>query len=232
MPALKSGMLAYCVLTTTVLGVFTITQAISNPSKASFQEIDVQRINVREPDGTLRMVVFSKAAAPGAPWRGKEIARPDRQSSAGILFMNDEGTENGGLIFDGAKKDGKVSSHGHLSFDPYEQDQVIALEHEQENGQSYASLQFNDLPDTPLRWDLDKSTPQGKAEIERLVKAGAFGYPRLSIGRRSDRSSGVTLADDKGRPRLYLNVTAEGVASIAFLDENGKPVRTLTADGK
>ena len=67
MPALKNGMLAYCVLTTTVLGVFTITQAISNPSKASFQEIDVQRINVREPDGTLRMVVFSKAAAPGAP---------------------------------------------------------------------------------------------------------------------------------------------------------------------
>jgi hypothetical protein len=52
------------------------------------------------------------------------------------------------------------------------------------------------------------------------------------MGRRSDRSSGVTLSDDKGRPRLYLNVTAEGVASIAFLDENGKPVRTLTADGK
>jgi hypothetical protein len=232
MPALKSGMLAYCALTTTVLGVFTITQAISNPSKASFQEIDVQRINVREPDGTLRMVVFSKAAAPGAPWRGKEIARPDRQSSAGILFMNDEGTETGGLVFGGAKKDGKVSSHGHLSFDPYEQDQVIALEQEQENGQRYATLQFNDMPDTPIRWDLDAGTPQGKAEIERLAKAGAFGNSRLSIGRRSDRSSGVTLSDDKGRPRLYLNVTAEGVASIAFLDENGKPVRTLTADGK
>ena len=232
MPALKNGMLAYCVLSTTVLGVLTITQATSNPSKASFQEIDVQRINVREPDGTLRMVVFSKAAAPGMPWRGKEIPHPDRQTSAGILFMNDEGTETGGLIFGGAKKDGKVSSHGHLSFDPYEQDQVIALEQEQENGRRYATLEFSDRPDTPIRWDLNPGTPQGKAEFERLAKAGGLGHPRLSIGRRSDRSSGVTLSDDKGRPRLYLNVTAEGVASIAFLDENGKPVRTLTADGK
>jgi hypothetical protein len=119
-----------------------------------------------------------------------------------------------------------------LELRPYEQDQVIALEQEQENGRRYATLEFSDRPDTPIRWDLNPGTPQGKAEFERLAKAGALGHPRLSIGRRSDRSSGVTLSDDKGRPRLYLNVTAEGVASIAFLDENGKPVRTLTADGK
>ena len=74
---------------------------------AKFESIDVQRINVVEPDGTLRMVISNKSAAPGAIIRGKEYAHPDRQS-AGILFFNDEATENGGLIFGGAKgKDGK-----------------------------------------------------------------------------------------------------------------------------
>ncbi len=87
------------------------SKKFESPSK--FESIDVQRINVVEPDGTLRMVISNKSAAPGAIIRGKEYAHPDRQS-AGILFFNDEATENGGLIFGGAKgKDGKPQSYGH-----------------------------------------------------------------------------------------------------------------------
>lgn len=232
MSRLRIGMLAYCVLTTTTLAIFEVGQAISNPSKVSFNEIDVQRINVREPDGTLRMAIFNKAGAPGSPWRGKEIPRPDRKDSAGMLFMNDEGTETGGLIFGGRKHDGTVASGVHLSFDQYEQDQVIELTQGQEGGQRRAMLMFSDKPDMPIPWHLDQNTPEGKAEIERMKKAGGFGHQRLSIGRARDRASSVLLSDDKGRPRLHLNVTAEGTASITFLDENGKPVRTLTPEGK
>jgi hypothetical protein len=47
-----------------------------------------------------------------------------------MLFFNDEGTENGGLIFSGPKnKDGKViDSGGSLTFDQYEQDQIVQIE--------------------------------------------------------------------------------------------------------
>lgn len=222
-------MLGYSVLVTTLLAGLTLSQAVSKPApgKAAFDEIDVHRINVREPDGTLRMTISNTASAPGTPWRGKEIPRPERKS-AGILFMNDEGTENGGLSFGGSKKDGQVSSWGHLSFDQYEQDQVISLDQSEENGKRAAALVFADMPDTPMRWDLSDKTPEGRAEIEKIAKEGGFGRQRLVIGKGQERESLVGLLDAQGRPRLLLKVAADGAASIEFLDEKGKAVRTFT----
>ncbi len=64
---------------------------------------------------------------PGSFYHGREIDRPDRRDSAGMLFINDEGTEDGGLIYGGATTDGKRSSFSHLSFDQYEQDQTVVM---------------------------------------------------------------------------------------------------------
>jgi hypothetical protein len=94
----------------------------------SFDQITVHRIHVIEPDGTLRLILSDRAAIPGAFVRGKEYPRPDRRDAAGLLFMNDEGSEMGGLIWSGLKdKDGKIQNHAHLSFDQYEQDQILQL---------------------------------------------------------------------------------------------------------
>lgn len=49
------------------------------------------------PDGTPRMVISNKSLFPGIVIKRQEHLHPDRQS-AGMLFFNDEGTENGGLI--------------------------------------------------------------------------------------------------------------------------------------
>jgi hypothetical protein len=225
--------LLYCVLVTTALGAVTLRQAVSEPSHSSLTVLDVQRINVREPDGTLRMVISNTATEPGIIVKGKQRPHPSRKT-AGIIFYNDEGTENGGLIFGGARQDGKVSSSGHLSFDQYEQDQVISLEQSEEDGRRQAGLTIMDRPDNPIPWDLvtRANTPAGKAEIEKLGKAGAFGQPRLFIGKASDRSSDVVLKDAQGRPRLLLRVAPDGAASIDFLDGNGKTQRTLTPDAK
>jgi hypothetical protein len=53
-------------------GVLTLTFAIAilggwagERKKTSFEEIDVQRINLVEPDGTLRMIISDKALWPG-----------------------------------------------------------------------------------------------------------------------------------------------------------------------
>jgi hypothetical protein len=226
---LQRILLGYSVVMTTLLAALALSHAIHDTSAndATFDQLDVHRINIREPDGTLRMTISNSASAPGTPWKGKEIARPDRKE-AGILFMNDEGTENGGLIFGGAKKDGKVSSFGHLSFDQYEQDQVISLDQSEEDGHRRATLVFADRPDASMRWDLDDKTPAGRAEIERLAKEGAFGRRRLVIGKGPQRESAVVLADAQGHERLILKVTAEGAASIQFLDEKGNVVRDFT----
>src|SRR4051812_43417679 len=107
-------MLGYSVLVTTLLAALTLSQALSGPKpgKAAFDEIDVHRINVREDDGTLRMTISNTGSAPGIFVKGRERRHPEGRRSAGILFFNDEGTENGGLMFGGAKKDGHVWSLG------------------------------------------------------------------------------------------------------------------------
>ena len=106
-----------------------------NSQPSSFDQITVRRINVVEPDGTPRMIISNKAEFAGEFYHGKEISRPDRRDSAGMLFLNDQGTENGGMLFGGYKsKDGAAHSFGHLSFDEYEQDQTLSLDTERLSG--------------------------------------------------------------------------------------------------
>src|SRR6202167_478643 len=203
-------------------------QAEAERNVTSFREIDVQRINVREPDGTLRMTISNSATAPGLIFKGKEHPFPNRQA-AGILFFNDEGSENGGLLFGGAHKGPKVMRGGHLSFDQYEQDQVIALDQTEDHGRRRAGLTFFDRPASPIPLDLidNLDTPEGSAEFEALTKAGGFGYPRLFIGKNEERESTVILRDAKGHARLKLTVTPSGSASIEFIDDAGKIVRRI-----
>ena len=84
MPKAQRFLVAYsgvltCILTAVVLMGF-------GPSRdKTFEEITVQRLNVVEPDGTLRMVISNHDRFPGIIKRGKERAfeRPSRQAKPG-----------------------------------------------------------------------------------------------------------------------------------------------------
>ena len=203
---------------------------------ASFDRIDVQRIDVREPDGTLRMVVSNRASFPGAIFHGREYPQHVRPA-AGMLFYNDEGTENGGLIFGGSKgADGKIESHGHLSFDKYDQDQVMSLDQSQEDGGERAGLAINDQPEgslEPLIKDLDEleKLPQDERDkrMAQLQGEGKFAN-RLFAGKNRQHDAVVELKDADGKPRLRFSVSADGQARIAFLDAGGKVVRSLAPE--
>lgn len=226
-PAILS---AYAAIAATAALALAAAPYLRDAGHQTLKTLDVGRINVREPDGTLRLILSSRAAFPGAYVHGREYPHSSRGGEAGLIFLNDEGTENGGLIFDGARINGKVSSAGHLSFDQYDQDQVVTLEQTENDGDRNAGLTIADRPDTAL--DFSKllaieARPDGAAQFARLRATGAFGYKRLFLG-KSDGNSEVTLRDGQGRARLRLMVTHEGAASITFLDENGKTVRTVT----
>jgi hypothetical protein len=118
--------------------------------RTKFGEIDVERVNVVEPDGTLRLVISNQTEFPGAIYHGKEYPHPDRKT-AGRLFFNDEGNENGGMIFGGSKDaTGHVQSYGHLSFDPYEQDPIFTIDAGKEAGQRTSALSVWEGPDSPM----------------------------------------------------------------------------------
>lgn len=195
--------------------------AATKPQK--FGTIDVERINVREPDGTLRLVIASKGRFPGAFYKGEEIARPDRAFAAGMLFMNDEGTENGGLIWAGKKDGDKVNGGASLTFDRYENDQTLQLLQTDNGTRDSAALIISDRGAESMFTKAD-----GKAAIRPGASAGA---PRLFVGKSRDKASVVMLQDATGKPRLMLKVAPDGGAAIDFLDDTGKVVKTIGPAG-
>lgn len=205
-----------------------LTAASPSIKDARFDTIDVGRINVREPNGTLRMTIASSARAPGFIGDGKEYPRPDRRM-AGVLFFNDEGTENGGLIFAGKEAGGKASSGGSLTFDRYHQDQVVQLFGFEEGEERSAGIKVNDQPEDRLDFpavDRVRSLPESQQEAAYRA-ANVGGTQRLFAGRAVDKSSQVVLRDGQGRKRLVMRVAEDGAASIDFLDQAGKVQRTV-----
>jgi hypothetical protein len=226
----KKALIVYAGILTGVVAWVLLTGAAPLARQGTFDVIDVGRINIREPDGTLRMTLASSAQAPGLFVRGKEHPRPDRRI-AGLLFFNDEGTENGGLIFAGNGQNGKPSSGGSLTFDRYQSDQIVQLLGSENGPDVRAGLIVNDQPEGTTDYDAyDRinALPQDQRWAARRAAHLPIQQERLFIGRAPDKSSQLALRDASGHPRLVLKVTDDGRASIDFLDTAGKVVRTVT----
>lgn len=231
-------LIIYSGMLTVVFAATLLTGFVQGNKPAAFKQLDVQRINIIEPDGTLRMVISSKALLPGIVIKGKETPHPNRKS-AGLLFFNDEGTENGGLIFGGMNKDGTKVSSGHLSFDAYEQDQVLTIDSAQQGDKSSASFALMDRPAYSISEVLELSERiknllpnEQKAEVAKFSESHAPARQRLYLGRSSDKSVGLKLKDADGRDRLVIEVAADGSPVVRFLDEKGKLVNQLPPAAK
>jgi hypothetical protein len=182
--------------------------------RAVFDELTVQRLNVVEPDGTIRLVLADRARAPGYTVKGKE--KPYGKDRAGLLFFNEDGTESGGLSLN---KDAAA-----LSFNEAEFDRTFELDR--------SGLKLNDVDyprEAAEQISLDGMSPERRnVEEDRLKKEKLLPRQRVFVGKRPDKSSVVVLRDAQERERLVLSVGADGQASVRFLDEEGKVTRELT----
>jgi hypothetical protein len=223
-------LMIYAGVLTAVFAATMLSGFAQAPGKMSLDELDVHRINVREPDGTLRLVISDAATAPGIFIKGKEYPHPNRRKAAGMTFYNDEGSENGGLIFGGEKdKDGTSESHGHLSFDAYEQDQTMALDSHQDKGGRYTKLQFNDYPDYSILEEIQlmasiRDLPQDQQALRMKDFLAKHGGPtrRMLLGRNTDGSVQLAMNDMQGHPRIMMKVDKDGTPSLQMLDSHGK----------
>jgi hypothetical protein len=223
----------YAVAATLLCGVFLLTAFTLQNRPQKFQEITVERINVVEKDGSLRLVISNNERSPGPIERGKAFGYPGG-SRGGLIFYNEEGTENGGLIFSGKKENGKVSAYGSLTFDQYDRDQTLALQYGDEDGKRRAGLAINDYStDTTSllfdqKWKAMEKLPDGSAKTETRQQLRQQGPKfRLFAGRGRSGSSLVQLGDGEGRIRLQLAVDLAGNAKIEFLDEKGNVTRRI-----
>jgi hypothetical protein len=167
--------------TLTLVCAVTVVYGFSAARRSeTVDQITVHRINVVEPDGTLRMVISNRNKLPGIIVRGTE--QPFARPQAGILFYNEEGSENGGLIFSGRKneKGEVVDSGGSLSFDKYGDNQIVQLAGVDDSTDKFAGLIVSDK------------------------------NRRIWVGREATGEAMVTLMDGKGKTRIVMQVKADG----------------------
>lgn len=200
----------------------------------SFEEIEVQRINVVEPDGTKKIVIANGARQADVVIEGQVIA-PRSPRPPGLIFLDDNGDEMGGLVFNGGAE-GKSAG---LFFDKHANDQVLGLSHVewQRDGQ-YASQSGIQIWDRPadyfesgerLRRARALEDPDARREAFASINAdGVFGHRRVFAGRHEDGAATLRLSDASGRLRLQILVTDAGDARIEFLDADGNVTRTIT----
>lgn len=195
---MNKGILGFYSLAVTCGLVVTLLRAQSQPGPAAFDAITVHRINVVEPDGTLRMVISNHTSFPGIIRHGKEDSfhRPQ----AGMLFYSDEGTETGGLIFAGHRdKNGQVvDSGGSLSFDKYEGRQIVQLAGVDDKDDRFSGMAVNDSLNT--------------GQLRQ----------RVWIGRDDSGAASLVLKDAAGKKRIAMEVQPDGTSSLAFFDSAGK----------
>ncbi|WP_220700103.1 hypothetical protein [Sphingobacterium puteale] len=89
----------------TVIGItFISLTAFKKSENQKFSKIDVERINIVEKDGTVKMVITNVDRFPnGTSKINNRPTNADRKKRSGMLFFNEEGIECGGFIYDGRK---------------------------------------------------------------------------------------------------------------------------------
>lgn len=201
---MQRALVVYSCVLSTVVAVVLLAGA-RNAGSAE-KELTVERINVVEPNGTLRMVISNHAKLPGIISHGKEQAFERPQ--AGMIFYNDEGSENGGLIFGGRRneKGEVVDSGGSLSFDKYDGNQTVQL------------IGVDDKEDRLSGLIVSDSV------------TGTDGRRRVWVGRDESGIASVALMDPEGKKRIVMQVAADGSPSIVFLDKEGKLVQKLAPE--
>jgi hypothetical protein len=198
-PFAQKFLLAYSAVTSTVL-LCLVLMGAGKPQTSDFDEIRVHRIDVIEPDGTLRMVISNKDRLPPVIIKGKEHPEAgEPRPQAGMLFYNDEGSENGGLIFGGRmnEKGEVIDSGGSLSFDKYGAGQIIQLAGVDDRDNRFAGLGVNQ------------------------------GGQRIWIGRDDSGVASVSLTDTKGKKRIVMQVGPDGTPSLGFFDAEENLIQEL-----
>ena len=239
MSQLKTFFAGATTMASALAAVFLLAGAKEPARHGQFDEITVGRINIVEPDGSKRMVISNKAQFPGDFLQGQEGARPDRRGFAGMLFINDEGTENGGLIQKGSiAADGKISSGLSLTFDRFRQDQALQLLNNDSAAHQQTAIKINDVPyfKTTSLEDQRRFAEEAqklpaaeqRAYWQALAEQGRLSTNRILLGNTGDKAASLQLKDARGRVRMLLLVSADGKAEIQMLDETGKVSKTIS----
>ncbi len=190
------------------------------------KELNVERINIREADGTLKMVLSNKKRQHPGRMLGKDL--PAREREAGMIFFNSDGDECGGLVYDNDKKSAGMV----YSVDKYHDDQVMQLQYQEDTQtkerkyglQLWSYSKEASYLEREAKFKELTKLKSRDAALKELRDQGLASSDRLFVGMTYQKEVGLFIKDDKGRARIRIYVDESNKAAIETLDTTGRVV--------
>ena len=224
----------YAVLSVLVFGVLAV--AAFAQTRQKFDELTVERLNVVEKNGQLRVVIANTDRMPDPIIDGKPFKT---ERVPGMIFYNGLGDECGGLIFGAVKGGDKYGAYGGFTFDQYRQSQSVGLIYNDHNGSRQVGLSVWDRPETSLidlmqRHDAVEKLAGGaeKEDAKQRLRDAELAPTRVFVGRSKEGEAKVTLYDAQGKARINMVVNARGIPRLDFLDARGSVTYSLPGSNK
>jgi len=224
------------------LAILSAAAFVGLPPRTRFDVIDVGRINIVEPDGTIRLAISNKAHFPDPVIDGKSYPLRSGAKPAGMIFFNDMGDEDGGLIWSGKKVADGYDAGASLTMDQWRQDQTVQLSYEGgPKSTQWVGLRVIDRPAKAMGPLLDqlmkaRKLPEGPSRDSAMqslqkfvVDSGFAPASRILIGKGAEKAATVKLNDPAGHTRILLRVDSLGTPTMQFLDSAGKVTYELPA---
>jgi len=224
----------FAVSTAAIMSVLLLFAFKTNENQ-KFGTIDVERINIVEADGTVKMIITNVEQFPnGETIINDKPINKNRKKRSGMLYFNEDGLECGGLIYDGAKNENGHSSGLSLTYDRYDGDQLMQLlttdEARGDERRVSSALMFSDRTANLGR----KETYKISAELDnikdkklRRQKRKEYadqvgGTPRILLGKTSSQNNGLFLFGDNGKPKAMFYVDKDNNVKLEVYDDQGK----------
>jgi len=206
--------------------------------KQRFRLIEAERLNIREKTGILKAALSNSAGF-------NEFQRAERGgvTFSGLMFYNEEGQEEGGLVYSGKAVPGGQAADVTLTMDQYRQDQNVYLHHEEQKDlQSLHiedGLSINARPDWTrvkeeyrIYSEMDKLSPEQREELQlKSLQAGKISSNRLFFGVKrgikdnvSYDDTGIFIKNKWGRNAIKLFVDNDNKPHFEVYDQLGKSI--------
>lgn len=233
-------LLQICILLLSIITAALVVNTL-HPllSRQRFKVLEAERINIREKSGVLKAALSDSAG-----FNEGQRAERARVRFSGLMFYNEEGQEEGGLVYSGkANPAGGQDADVTLTMDQYRQDQNVYLHHEEhkdaQNLRIEDGLSINSRPDwSGVKEEYSiyrKMNALAPAESDQLrlrsLQSGKISSNRLFFGVRRGVASGqayddagIFIKNKWGRTAIRLYVDADNKPHFEVYDPLGKSI--------
>lgn len=193
-------------------------------------ELTLERLAIAEPGKTWRLRLYNNGSAPAAIFKGETIdLHPEGRPGAGHMYVNDEGTECGGLIFQGPDAAGNAGIYS--TMDHHDQQEALVIHSTTSATGGNSSLSVVDNPEWSIvDWAHEMAADQAKAmeKVQEETQAGRWFHQRV-LARGGSGGSRVELDSPGTSPTKAALIVDENGPRLELVDGKSH-VRVWSAD--